>query len=427
LTTKVAGKMRIAFLTTEFITESVFAGGLGNYLFRTALALKQKHGYSPIIFVRSEKDEHLVHHGIDVIRVQPHTPRWVKILDLLTLRKLTGVLAQISVSRTLWNKVLEEHRREKIDLVQATSYDATNICATKQIPSVVRISSFEPLWRKAYKKKLTLKQRLTEFLEVKAMKAACNVYAPSKVIAHAVQTAIHRPVAAIEPVFVNDSGPLDFGFFKKNLMGKKYLLFFGTIGAMKGCNEIAKILHPLLDKYRDLYFVFIGSVANEHSRTTKQHLLLCAGDFLERVLFFKPVKHDVLYSIIKESIAVVLPSRIDNFPNTCVEAMFLGQIVIGTDGTSFEELIDDGISGFLCRPCDPESLMQTIIKACSLTSEQRDIMSVNARKRIEQLSPDLALCELTDYYKMVIETWTKTENERCRASGILPGQRRRIA
>lgn len=399
--------MRIAFLTTEFVTESVFAGGLGNYLFRTALALKQSHGFSPIIFVRSDKNERIIHQGIEVFRVLPHAPLWVKVLDLLTLRKLTGALAQFSASKALWDKVLEEHTRNKIDLVQAASYDATNLCASKKIPSVVRISSFEPLWRQAYEKKSTVKQRLTEYLEIRAMKSACAIYAPSRRIARAVQSALRRPVAAIEPMFVNDAGPLDYSIYDENLKGKRYLLFFGTIGAMKGCNEIAGILHPLFEKHRDLYFVFIGSSQNELGRKTKELLLDRAGDFRERLLFFNPLKHELLYPIIKESDAAVLPSRIDNFPNTCVEAMFLGQLVIGTEGTSFEELIDDEISGFLCKPYDPESLMRTIVKVLGLTSGQRASISSNARKRIEKLAPDSAMRNLTDYYKKVIETWKK--------------------
>jgi glycosyltransferase involved in cell wall biosynthesis len=399
--------MRIAFLTTEFVTEPAFAGGLGNYLFRTALVLTQKRGCSPVVIVRSDKDEHLVHQGIDVFRVRPRAPFWVKALDFLTLGRLTGALAQISTSKTLWDKVVEEHRRNKIDFVQAASYDATNLCARRLIPSVVRVSSFEPLWRKAYEKKLTLKQRLIEYFEVRAMKAADGVYAPSRLLAQKVQTAIGRPVSTIEPMYVNDVESPDCSFYEKNLMGKEYFLFFGTIGAMKGCKEIAEIIYPLLRSSAGLYFVFVGATSHEHSKEVKRYILQRAGDVRDRVLFFEPLKHESLYPVIKESSGVILPSRIDNFPNTCIEAMSLGQIVVGTRETSFEQLIDDGVSGFLCNAGDPESLLNTISKLREMTAKQRSSMSVAAIKRIEMLAPDIALCNLIGYYETVIENGKK--------------------
>jgi glycosyltransferase involved in cell wall biosynthesis len=275
----------------------------------------------------------------------------------------------------------------------------------------VRISSFEPLWRKAYERKLTVKQRVIELLEVRAMKSADNVYAPSMRIARTVQSAINRPVAAIEPVFIYDADALDYGVYNATLGGKNYLLFFGTVGSMKGCKEIAEILHPLLDKYRDLHFVFIGPAATEHSERMKEYVLLRAGDLNNRVFFLNPLKHEFLYSIIKESRAVVLPSRIDNFPNTCVEAMSLGQIVIGTDGTSFEELIEDGISGFLCKPNDRESLMNAVVRVLELTAEQRVSISAHAQKRIERLAPDFTIRNLINYYTSVIESWKDPEKK----------------
>jgi hypothetical protein len=49
--------MRIAFLTSEFISEKEsFDGGLSNYLYKVALELL-KNGHNPIIVVVSKKNE----------------------------------------------------------------------------------------------------------------------------------------------------------------------------------------------------------------------------------------------------------------------------------------------------------------------------------------------------------------------------------
>ena len=42
-----------------------------------------------------------------------------------------------------------------------------------------------------------------------------------------------------------------------------------------------------------------------------------------------------------------LPSKVDNLPNTCLEAMALKRVVIGSrTAASFDQLISDGVNGF---------------------------------------------------------------------------------
>jgi glycosyltransferase involved in cell wall biosynthesis len=58
---------------------------------------------------------------------------------------------------------------------------------------------------------------------------------------------------------------------------------------------------------------------------------------------------------------VILPSLFENLSNAGLEAMALGWPVIGTYGTSFEEIIEDGINGFLVEPGDAGELGRKIL------------------------------------------------------------------
>ena len=60
--------MRIALITSEYITESNFDGGLANYLNRTALAFI-KLGHEPIVIVSTDKNEKFEHNDVTVLRV----------------------------------------------------------------------------------------------------------------------------------------------------------------------------------------------------------------------------------------------------------------------------------------------------------------------------------------------------------------------
>ena len=98
---------------------------------------------------------------------------------------------------------------------------------------------------------------------------------------------------------------------------------------------------------------------------------------------------------------VVLPSRIDNYPNTCLEAQALGKIVIGPRGSSLEEMIIDGETGFLSTPGSVESLVAVIQGGLSLSEKalkrlEENISHLNQiRKNNDQISALIRLYQRT--------------------------------
>lgn len=394
--------MRIAFLTTEFVSEPDFAGGLANYLFRISLALKEA-GNEPVIFVRSGSNERIEYSCITVFRTRPVPSLWIRVLDRLFNKKLSGPLGDIATSRALWKRVLEVHAQNPFDIVQAASYGATNLCAHAAIPSVVRISSFEPLWRKAYDVPPKPARIINEFLEIRAMRKARAMFAPSSFLAQHVSRRLRKPVSVIEPPFVSDVKSEDASFFQKHLGKKEYALFFGTIGRLKGCAVIADMLEPLLAHYTDLYFVFIGITEKFRGKLMTDYIISKTANVSDRVLFLPPARHEKLYPVIRNARVAVLPSLVDNLPNTCIESMALGQIVIGTRGTSFEQLIDHGKSGFLCRPGDSADLRASLTSALDLSKTKRLEMTMAAQLRIKRMEPGKIVQETIDFYERAIE------------------------
>lgn len=394
--------MRIVFLTTEFVTEPSFSGGLSNYLFRTCLALK-KMGHNPTIIVTSNREQSFIYRGVEVHRIKANIPLFVRILNRFTLYKFSQPLSIIFYAMGFYRKLRQEHENDPYDTVQCASYQATNLFVGKDLPTIVRLSSFEPLWRKAYEKPLDVAQRMVEWLEGRAIKKADAVFAPSRKIAVEVERALNLNVKVIEPPFLLDTRNLDLSVYQQNLKGKSYLLFYGTIGLLKGCKTIADILEPLLVRNPGLYFVFIGKTLGYRSRSMIEYILERAGSVRHRVIHFEPLHHETLYPIIKNARAVVLPSRIDNFPNTCIEAMYFGQIVVGTKGTSFEQLIQHGKSGFLCFPDNPNSLLETIVKVLTLSQNERNAVSQNAKRQVERLDSEKVTQNLIKFYEHTIQ------------------------
>lgn len=404
---KTESSLTIGLVTTEYVTEGSFDGGLANYLHRVALSLQQL-GHKPIVMVLSNQNQVFNHKGIEVHRIKFKEAPIAKFLNLLTLRQLKHITYYSLLSFSL-NRVIKKINKTKhFSIIHYPSCAGLGLFRVKTIPSIIRISSYLPLWNQAYELKPTLNMKLSEKVENIAYTKVDALVAPSKLNAQAVELAIGKPVEVIETPFILETTELDDSLYQTHLKDKQYLLFFGVIGLMKGCGLIAEIIHPLLKNNPDLSFVFVGKdkgYLGYKGISIMKQIKDNAAEHQDRVIHFDKLTHEYLYPIIAHAYAVVLPSRVDNFPNTCLEAMAHKKIVIGTQGTSFEQLIVDGVSGFLCDKDNASDLLKSINKVLELNSETKAKIEEQAAARIEQLSPEKVVNQLVNFYRQVIDNF----------------------
>lgn len=398
--------MRIAFITPEYITEPNFDGGLANYLYRVSLALKD-FGHEPLIIVGTNRDDVIFHGGIQVNRVDVTLPGRAILQHIPYVRRLIPAMQWIWQSWRLNRRLSELQNQQRIDVAQFASYTGTALFRSKEIPSVVRISSMQSLLDSANAVTNTLTRKLQIFIEYFALGKADHLFGPSRLIAEAVANKTGHPVTVIESPFLMSEMRWDCQLYHDLLAGKDYLLFFGTLSRLKGAHVIAAILPDLLSRHSSIYFVFAGKDAGYNGNPMMNHLWEKAGKSRGRIIHLGVLPHHQLYPIIQNARSIVLPSLIDNLPNSCIESMSLGQIVVGTQGASFEQLIDDGSSGFLCTQNDPASLLDKIDRALNLDLSQRNEITKNAKARIAQLAPDLTVKTLIDFYLEIKETARK--------------------
>lgn len=126
---------------------------------------------------------------------------------------------------------------------------------------------------------------------------------------------------------------------------------------------------------------------------------------MDRVIFLGKLNQEELFPIVRHALFCVMPSRIDNLPNTCIEAMALGKVVIGTTGASFEQLIDNGRSGFLIERENKDALMGAIQYVYGMSEEQREEIGREAQIRIEAMQPKKITEQLIAFYLSVIKSF----------------------
>jgi glycosyltransferase involved in cell wall biosynthesis len=96
--------------------------------------------------------------------------------------------------------------------------------------------------------------------------------------------------------------------------------------------------------------------------------------------------HKRVEEIWSENHVLVMPSRCEGLPMVTIEAMLCGRPVIGTDVGRHEELIDDGVTGFLAEAAVPACISSALERFWQRRGEAEEIGKAGAR-RIRELVP----------------------------------------
>lgn len=392
--------MRIAFLTPEYVTPTSADGGLANYLKKTALALAER-GCEPWVFVSSERDATWQDGPVTVCEVRP-TSCLLDLLDKIPgVRLFTPAFRELTAAKALASRFWQEHERKPFDIIQAPSFRASGyyLMGNGKVPVVCRISSYTPYVRQAYGRKKWPHEYLTDRFEVRQVARADASFAPSRLVADAFQRVTGREPAVIRT-------PVDFNIpllapscFEANRPAGRYLLFFGTLSRIKGIDLLAQALPPLLEKYPDLSCVLIGRDDGfPDGRKIFAHILDHCEGHRERLHHHQSLPKPLLYPFVQHAEAVLVPSRIDNYPNVCIEAQMFGRPVIGTYGSSLDEMVIDGQTGFLAENGDAESLRQAIERCLSMKDKERRAMERRILVHIEAVRREDRIGQLMEFY-----------------------------
>lgn len=396
--------MRIFFVTIEYIDSETFKvidGGLANYLYKITHVLSEL-GHDVNVVVTDTKNKHIVHENINVFYIKPKKFRLMRFLSKFTGKeKFKRVRAQLTVKEFL----KKENKRKKIDIVQYASVLYPGLYPIKSIPSCVRISSYVKTFQECY----GYSDELEVLCETEMFKKHRFIFGPSRHMADLISSdlKLKNEIKIIETPFTPKNIAKDTDYInkiKEQTKDKPYLLFFGTLGLLKGCREIADSIYNILSSHPDLFFVLVGKQVPIDGILPIDLIKDSAKEHQDRVIYFDKMQHNCLYPIIEDAKACIMPSRTENFSNTCIEAMALRKIVVGTK-PFFNQIIQDGQNGFLCEAKNPASLKETIDKIMNLTDAECMNIEEKAYNTILRLEPNEIANQLLLYYDYVIKNW----------------------
>jgi glycosyltransferase involved in cell wall biosynthesis len=393
--------MRIGFVTPEYVTEDYFSGGLANYVQRAAMALSSLGHEVHVITLSNLDQAEFDQQGLRIHRVANPRGRWLR---RLTRRRLSDTLFWLGFSFRAYRKLRQLHKQAPFDILQFPNSRACGLVTSLllHVPYAVRLSVYRPAWREYAGLRDDWDARALEWLEWLQMRLSRHVYAPSAALKHMLaREAKLTHVQVIRPPFYLETLDWDRSVYEERLQDKPYLLFFGRFQLHKGFHILAQALPRVLQSYPDCHAVFVGlDMATSLAPCMKDYARGLCGQDADRLIFIGQLPHAQLYPIVAGARLVVLPSLVDNLPNTCLEAMALGKPVIGTVGASFEELISDGETGFLVPPGDVTALEEKI-KAAWAHPRLGEIGQA-AQGKVNELAPERTTQELLAYYEHIV-------------------------
>lgn len=113
----------------------------------------------------------------------------------------------------------------------------------------------------------------------------------------------------------------------------------------------------------------------------------------ERFIFHGPLPRGRMAAFYARARLAAVPSRWENFPYACVEAMNAGLPVLATRNGGMPEMLQDGETGWLAQACEKKALAQALRRALRTPPEELACMGARAAEEIEQLCSPQAVLE----------------------------------
>lgn len=384
--------MNIIMVTPQFVNKRYEPlTGMPRYVYKITRFLLE-YGHNVEIVAGAPNDKTWKYEGVVV-----HNVKWNGNLHTASVVISIGILKrEMAVQR----KLRQLDVVKKIDIVQYAGWSGNGCMHSLQCPAVLRLSTYSKV---QYVQQDTMKDYIKtySFWERLSGRRADGIIAPSKIIGEQFGRDIRRKVTMMETPYDNQITE-DPAMYDKQLAHKKYILYYGTFTTDKGFRVITDMLPRLLQEDKELYFVCAGWDVATKSGSAVQDMRQKLGENQCRMMYLGVLSQQQLYPVIRHAEAVLVPSLIDNLPNTCLEALSLDKIVVGTYGTSLEQMINDGENGFLSEPGNAESLLQAVRKALRMTEQQKKEMMRKNRRLIKKYEPAVAVKKLERYYRWLI-------------------------
>jgi glycogen synthase len=295
--------------------------------------------------------------------------------------------------------------QEGIDLVEAQEYEAPlyyfqlrralGFGPKRQPPCLIHLHSPSEFIARHNDWDISLPDILTaKRLENYSIATADALLCPSRYLARKAETHYGMDEGCIRviPLPIGNSPVLERD---KNTWEQGTICYVGRLERRKGIIEWIDAAVAVARNYPSAHFEFIGINVLDTEEMNGEVFVKrrIPDDLMLRFHFRGQQNRSSLFQFLAEARIAVVPSRWENFPNTCVEAMCSGLPVIATREGGMVEMIEDGRTGWLADRAGSVGLAEVLERALGTPPVEIAEMGRNASSSIRQMCDNKKILE----------------------------------
>ena len=197
--------------------------------------------------------------------------------------------------------------------------------------------------------------------------------------------------------------------------GKRERFRFLLIARMlwdKGVGEYVEAARMLRTKFPHVEFCLLGFLDVQNPAAISREQIEAWVD--EGTVNYLGVTDDVRPEI-DNADCIVLPSYREGTPRTLLEAAAMAKPIIATDAVGCREVVEDQVTGLLCKLFDADDLARTMERLLEMSHEARLEMGSQGRAKVEeQFDEQIVIEKYLDTINEVISPRTISPTDECR-------------
>ncbi|OEK08857.1 glycosyl transferase family 1 [Flavivirga aquatica] len=340
--------MHIGIITSEYPHPKVKqSAGIATSIKNLALALVGKGNNVTIFVYHQDVNEILEEEGVKIHLIKN---KKFKLFSWYFYRK--------HIQKYV-NTIVKD---QDIDILEAPDWTGITAFMSFRVPLVIRFHGSDAYFCKLDKRKQKFKNFVFEKL---ALKKASAFIAPTNFAGEETRKIFGLDKRKIKTIhyglqlehFENDS---------PEIYNENTILYIGTIIRKKGVLELAEIFNKVVKSNPNAKLKLIGSDAPDIKTGSQSTYKLMEDKFSEQAKNNASYLGKVPYSEVKEQIKkahiCTFPSFAETLGMVTIESMALQKPVVNTSIGWGQEIIDDGINGYLVHPSHINKYSEAILK-----------------------------------------------------------------
>lgn len=377
--------LSVGFITSEYPHPKVnHAAGIGTSIKNLTISLVNK-GIDVTVFVyHQDKDVVFLDEGVEI-----------HLIKKVRYKLFTWYFYRKHINNYV-NKIV---RKKVIDIIEAPDWTGITAFMKFKVPLVIRFHGSDAYFCRLDKRKQKLKNYWFEKL---ALKRATAYIAPTSFAGEETSKIFRIDTKKIKTIHYG----LQLENFKNKapeIYNRNTILYIGTIIRKKGVLQLAKIFNQVVETNPKAKLIMIGSDSPDIKTGNTSTFNLIKNLFSDvakkQTTYLGKIPYKDVKEQIKNAHVCVFPSFAETLGMVTIESMALKKPVVNTSIGWAQELIDNGLNGFLVHPLDIDIYANQIL---ALLNDEDLCLEIGskAREKVKMLFDIEVNADINiEYYK----------------------------